>query len=267
MTRRRTERRTGLRSAARELQALPGERLHKVLARAGQGSRRQLESRIEAGEFQVNGQDAQIGQPIVPGDLIRAGRAVWRVVEQPATPAQVLAYHKPAGEVCTRSDPQRRPRVFDKLPRLAGGRWVAVGRLDINTTGLMLFTDDGDLAHRLMHPASELDREYLVRVRGRVNDAMLTRLSTGVAVDGAVARFAELAPLGAQGSNRWFRVVVREGRYRMVRRLWESQGCQVSRLKRIRFGRVALPRELRAGEYRRLTAAEIDALEAQLNHR
>ena len=267
MTRRGSDHGRRRRARAVTLGATPGERLHKVLARSGLGSRRTIEARIGAGEVIVNGRPAQTGQAVAIGDLITVAGKAWKVVAESALPQEgprVIMYHKPAGEICTRHDPEGRPDVFERLPRLPGRRWVAVGRLDINTSGLLLFTDDGGLAHRLMHPSGGLDREYQVRVHGEVTDATLQRLRTGVIIDGAPASFAELTRGAGEGRNQWFRVTVREGRYRMVRRLWESQDCQVSRLIRIRFGPVSLPRDLRRGDFRDLTPAQINALIAAL---
>jgi len=225
------------------------EKLHKVLARAGLGSRRRIEDWIEQGRVTVNGETARIGARIAPGDRVAVdGRPVETVT---AAPARVLLYHKPLGELVTRDDPKGRPTVFDSLPPLPSGRWIAVGRLDINTTGLLLLTNDGDLAHRLMHPGADLDREYVVRVQGEVDAARLDRLKSGVDLDGRPAAFTAIEPVGKRtGRNRTFRVTLTEGRNREVRRMWETVGCTVNRLKRIRFGPAALPRDLEPGQWR-----------------
>ncbi|MFZ1294590.1 MAG: pseudouridine synthase, partial [Pseudomonadales bacterium] len=231
-------------------------RLQKALADAGLGSRREIERWIEAGRIQLNGRVATLGQKVGPDDSVLVdGRAV-RVARAAASAPRVLAYNKPEGEICSRRDPEGRPTVFGALPRIRDARWVIVGRLDFNTSGLLLATDSGELAARLMHPGRQIEREYLVRVLGEVDAALLARLREGVALDDGMASFDEVREQpGGSGSNRWFSVVLREGRNREVRRLWESQGCKVSRLKRVRFGGVVLgPRE-RRGTWRELTEA------------
>jgi 23S rRNA pseudouridine2605 synthase len=237
-----------------------GERLQKLLAAAGLGSRRQLEEWIRAGRIGLNGRVAQLGERATPADAITLdGRAV--LLAGTAT-RQVLLYHKPAGEVTTRHDPQGRPTVFDALPPPAEGRWIVVGRLDFNTTGLLLFTNDGALAHRLMHPSSELEREYLVRVQGQPDAAVIRRLLAGIALDDGPARFDHIEAGGTSGSHAWYRVVLHEGRNREVRRLWTAVGFEVSRLSRIRYGPLRLPEDLRPGQSRLLSAADWAALEA-----
>ena len=236
------------------------ERLQKVLARAGFGSRRQLEDWIRDGRIMVNGQRAEIGASVEPTDLVKIdGRSV-SIATDPAHAARTLLYHKPAGELTTRRDEAGRPTVFDNLPRIKNGRWIAVGRLDFNTSGLLLMTTDGELAHRLMHPSWELEREYAVRVLGKADEAVLQRLQEGVMLDDGMAAFTSLEDAGGQGANHWYHVVVREGRNREVRRMWESQGLKVSRLIRIRYGPMSLPRDLRAGRFRDLGRAELEAL-------
>jgi 23S rRNA pseudouridine2605 synthase len=224
------------------------ERLHKVLANAGLGSRRMLEQRIQAGEVEVNGTAATIGASVRSGDRVVIDGKQFVVATDSRDDAEVLVYHKPEGVVTTREDPEGRPTVFEQLPRLKGARWVAVGRLDINTTGLLLLTTDGDLANALMHPRSGLEREYLCRVHGEVPDEMIEKLKAGVELEDGPARFDEIAVISRGGSHSWFRVVIREGRNREVRRLWDSQGFLVSRLKRIRYGGIELPRMLRRGD-------------------
>ncbi|KGI78357.1 pseudouridine synthase, partial [Oleiagrimonas soli] len=224
------------------------ERLHKVLANAGLGSRRMLEQRIQQGEVQLNGEPASIGASVRSGDRIVLDSKQYVVSTDTRSDAEVLIYNKPEGVLTTREDPEGRPTVFEQLPRLKGARWVAVGRLDINTTGLLLLTTDGELANALMHPSSGVEREYLCRVHGEVPDETLEKLKAGVALDDGPAHFDDIAVISRGGSHSWFRVVIREGRNREVRRLWDSQGFLVSRLKRIRYGNVELPRGLRRGD-------------------
>ncbi|HSH43193.1 MAG TPA: pseudouridine synthase [Arenicellales bacterium] len=235
------------------------EKIHKVLARAGLGSRRRVEQWIEQGRVTINGEVARIGARVDSGDKLAVdGRPV-----EPAAPKtpRILVYHKPLGELVTRDDPQGRPTVFRSLPDPGPGRWIAVGRLDINSTGLLLFTDDGELANRLMHPRANLDREYLVRVYGAVDGETIERLKAGIELDGRPARFKSVVPVGRKpGPNQSFRVVLSEGRNREVRRLWEAVGCSVSRLKRIRYGPVKLPRDLEPGQWRYMPAAQVRRL-------
>lgn len=233
------------------------QRIHKLLAASGHGSRRQIEAMIAAGRVTVNGQPARPGQPVDARDRIAIdGRPLRLAVDEAV---RVLAYRKRVGELVTRSDPQGRPTVFRRLPRLAGARWIAVGRLDINTSGLLLLTTSGELARRLMHPRWAIAREYAVRVHGAVDEEILARLREGVALEDGIARFDAIADAGGRGSNHWYHVVLREGRNRVVRRLWESQGVQVSRLIRVRYGPVLL-RGIRDGSYRELDEDEVAAL-------
>ncbi|WEN13602.1 pseudouridine synthase [Rhodanobacter sp. AS-Z3] len=236
------------------------ERLHKVLANAGLGSRRMLEQRIQSGEVELNGAPAEIGMSVKAGDRVVMDGKQFVVATDSRDDTEVLIYHKPEGVLTTRDDPDGRPNVFEQLPRLKGARWVAVGRLDINTTGLLLLTTDGELANGLMHPKSGLEREYLCRVHGEVPDEIIERLKAGVELDDGPARFDEIAVISRGGSHSWFRVVIREGRNREVRRLWDSQGFLVSRLKRIRYGKIELPRNLRRGECEALDAESIKQL-------
>ena len=236
------------------------ERLQKWLARAGMGSRRGVEEWIRAGRVTVNDAPAQLGTSVAEGDVVCVdGRIIAAPPPVEEARPRVLMYHKPAGEICSQSDPEGRATVFDRLPRV-GGRWIAVGRLDLNTLGLLLFTNDGELANRLMHPSSEIEREYAVRVLGEVEDAILKRLRKGVELDDGPAHFDALVDAGGEGANHWYHVVLREGRNREVRRMWESQGVTVSRLMRVRFGPIGLPRMLRPGHYRELETDEINLL-------
>ena len=248
-------RKRGPRRAATEDQP----KLHKVLADAGLGSRRDMEELILAGRVSVNGQPAHIGQRIGPTDQVRVnGRAISRRAA-PAAP-RVLLYHKPSGEICTRDDPGQRATVFERLPRLKGARWVAVGRLDFNTEGLLVFTTSGDLANKLMHPRYGWEREYAVRVLGRIGDEAREALLAGVQLEDGPAKFAALEDLGGDGANAWYRAVIAEGRNREVRRMFEAVGLTVSRLVRLRFGPLALPRGLARGRWIDLDEAEVQAL-------
>lgn len=224
------------------------ERLQKLLARAGLGSRRKLETDIETGMMVLNGRVAVLGDKAEVGDRIRYADRRYRVVLSASRDFRLIAYHKPEGRVTTRSDEQKRPTVFEHLPRLRESRWVAIGRLDINTSGLLLFTDNGDLAHGLMHPSSEVEREYACRIRGPVSDEHVRQLHEGVELDDGMARFQRCWFDGGTDNNQWYRVVLSEGRNREVRRLWMALGYQVSRLIRVRYGPVDLPAYLRAGK-------------------
>lgn len=237
------------RAAGADASSSVDERLHKVLANAGLGSRRMLEQRIQGGEILVNGEPAQTGSSVRPGDRVEVDRKQFMVATDNREHAEVLMYHKPEGELTTRDDPEGRPTVFENLPRLNGSRWIAVGRLDINTTGLLLLTTDGELANCLMHPRNEIQREYLCRVHGEVPDETLEKLKAGVELEDGPARFDEIHVVSRSGSHCWFRVILHEGRNREVRMLWDSQGFLVSRLKRIRYGNVELPRGLRPGQH------------------
>jgi 23S rRNA pseudouridine2605 synthase len=236
------------------------ERLHKVLAQAGLGSRRLLEERITQGAIKVNGETAQTGQSVASGDRIELDGKVF-VATALTEPSSILIYNKPEGEVTTREDPEGRPTIFDALPRLKGARWIAVGRLDINTTGLLLLTTDGELANALMHPSSNIEREYVCRIQGDVPDNIIDRLSRGVALEDGPAKFDKIERIGSpDSSHAWFQVVLTEGRNREVRRLWESQGYQVSRLKRVRYGDISLPRLLKRGQCSELEQTKVDSL-------
>jgi 23S rRNA pseudouridine2605 synthase len=232
------------------------ERLQKVLARAGLGSRRQIEDWIRDGRIQVNGTLARLGQKVSGRERISVDGKRVQINTGEQSDASTIAYHKPAGEICSRDDPGGRPSVFSALPKPPVGRWISVGRLDFNTSGLLLFTTDGELAHRLMHPAQEIEREYAVRLLGSVDLPMLERLIQGVELEDGFARFSAIEESGGSGANRWYHVIIKEGRNREVRRLWESQGVKVSRLARVRYGPVILERKLRPGKYRPLTFRE-----------
>jgi 23S rRNA pseudouridine2605 synthase len=234
-----------------------------VLARSGLGSRRDMEAAITAGRITVDGARAALGQRVKPGDRVAVdGRAVRLRAEEKEP--RLLIYHKPAGQLVTMRDPKGRPTVFERLPPLRHGHWIAVGRLDFNTGGLLLFTDSGELADRLMHPSSEIEREYAVRVRGELSREQIDKLTRGVALDDGPAKFDSISSGGGSGSNRWYQVVLREGRNREVRRMFESLGVTVSRLMRVRFGPFVLPSYLRRGQWRYLEPKETASLLAAL---
>ena len=243
------------------------EKLQKVLAHAGFGSRREVEQWIAAGRIKVNGKTAEVGQRVTPDDRITLDGKKLSRRKSPKDQLRVILYNKPEGEICTRRDPQGRPTVFDRLPPLKHGRWVAVGRLDFNTSGLLLFTNEGTLAHRLMHPRYGLEREYAVRVLGEVTPQMVQRMHKGVVIEGNTCRFTDIQFFGGEGANRWYHVVIMEGRNREVRRLWESQGLKVSRLKRVRFGPIFIPSKVKQGRYQELPRPEIDKLLSSLTAR
>ncbi|MCP3907653.1 MAG: 23S rRNA pseudouridine(2605) synthase RluB [Oceanicoccus sp.] len=235
-----------------------GEKLQKILAQAGVGSRREMEKVIAAGRVQVNGKVARLGDRAGRRDKISVDGHLVKVADENV--GRVLVYNKPEGEICSRNDPEGRKTVFDRLPKVKDGRWIAVGRLDFNTTGLLLFTTDGELANALMHPSSEIDREYLCRVLGSVDEAMLQRMLDGILLDDGVAKFTDIVDGGGEGANRWFYVALMEGRNREVRRLWESQDVQVSRLKRVRFGKVFLPPKLKQGQWEEMNYKDMQEL-------
>ncbi len=245
---------------AADEKAAPGdEKLQKVLARAGIGSRREMERLIEAGQVKVNDRIAKLGDRVTSKDKIFVnGQRI--VLRTELTRRRVILYNKPEGEICSRSDPEGRPTVYDRLPAIKGERWISVGRLDFNTSGLLLFTNDGELANKLMHPSSVIDREYLVRIQGEVTDEMKEQLLDGVLLDDGVARFTDIVDGAGEGKNRWFYCVVMEGRNREVRRLWESQGVKVSRLKRVRYANIFIPSHVRVGQWIDLTEREIQDL-------
>ncbi|RLQ22686.1 pseudouridine synthase [Seongchinamella sediminis] len=238
--------------------SVPGEKLQKVLARTGLGSRREMERWIEQGRVSVDGKPARLGDRVTPRARIQVdGRPLNTA---PAQETRCILYHKPTGEVCSRKDPQGRRTVFERLPKLKSGRWISIGRLDYNTSGLLLFTTDGELANKLMHPASNIEREYMVRVMGEWDESMLQRLQEGVMLEDGVARFTDIQDGGGDGINHWFYVVIMEGRNREVRRLWESQGLTVSRLKRVRYGEVFIPSRVKQGQWVELDPKEVKSL-------
>ena len=228
-------------------QKVPGEKLQKVLAQAGFGSRRLMEEWISAGRISVNGEPATLGMRVVEGDLVKAERRTIRVGEREQV-ARVLLYHKPEGEIVSRDDPERRSSVFDELPKLRGQKWIAIGRLDFNTSGLLIFTTSGELANRLMHPRFEIEREYAVRVQGKMTEAQMDRaLKHGVELEDGLVKFDKLHDEGGEGYNHWYRVMLKEGRNRVVRRTFDALGLPVSRLMRVRFGIISLPPRLKRG--------------------
>lgn len=239
------------------------ERIQKVLARQGLGSRREIERWLQQGRILV---DEKVP---VPGLKLQGNENVtldgWPVTLRIAVERQVLLYFKPDDEVCTRHDPQGRATVFDHLPEPKTGKWIAVGRLDLTTTGLLLFTTDGELANQLMHPSSQIEREYAVRTLGDVTEQMISVLCNGVQLEDGSARFDSVHDMGGQGANHWYRVVLREGRKHEVKRLWESQGIRVSRLKRIRFGPIVLNKNMQPGESRLLAENEVRRLLASIS--
>lgn len=236
-----------------------GEKLHKLLAQSGFGSRREIEAWIAAGKVSVNGKPAHIGQRVGPRDRVKVDGRLVSLRSVPRLP-RVLVYHKPEGEIVSRGDPEGRPSVFDKLPVLKRSRWVAVGRLDFNTSGLLLLTTSGELANRLMHPSYGMEREYAVRLVGELSDAQREALLNGVELEDGIAGFHSLLDQGGEGTNHWYRVVLGEGRNREVRRLFEAVGSMVSRLIRVRYGPVTMSRRLKRGMFEELDDAATRAL-------
>lgn len=240
-----------------------GQRLQKLLSQAGFGSRRDMDDAVGEGRVSVNGVRATLGQRVGPNDVVRLDRRVVRLTFDASLP-RVILYHKPEGEIVSRDDPAERPTVFRNLPTLARSRWVSLGRLDINSEGLLVFTTSGELANRFTHPSFEVEREYAVRILGRVTPELELRLTTGVELDDGMARFDGIAEEGGEGSNRWYRVRLHEGRNREVRRLFEAVGLTVSRLIRTRFGALVLPPQLKRGQWIELDAAGVAALVARV---
>ena len=235
------------------------QKIHKVLAAAGLGSRRQMEELIRAGKVKVNGGAAHLGMRVQPGDVIRVGKRQVTVRDSAKLP-RIIAYHKPEGEIVSRDDPQGRSSVFEKLPPMRRGKWLAVGRLDYNTSGLLIFTTSGELCNRLMHPRYEVEREYAVRIIGKLSEEQFRQLKKGVRLEDGMARFDLIDERGGRGLNNWYRVVLREGRNRIVRRMFDAIGYRVSRLMRVRFGIVSLPFGLRRGTWREMDDTQTGAV-------
>lgn len=243
---------------------MSSERLQKILSQAGLGSRREMERWIEQGLVTVNQKTAKLGESAGPEDKIAVkGQLIENPLKKKSR-VRILLYHKPIGQICSRNDPKHSHTVFDHLPKLTQGRWIQVGRLDINTSGLLVFTNDGDLANRLMHPRYGLEREYAVRIHGQVSEEILQNLQKGVELEDGPAKFKKITFRGGEGTNAWYHVILEEGRNREVRRLWQSQGVEVSRLIRVRYGSIHLPRGLSRGEFHELSNKEVDAFLAKL---
>ena len=238
-------------------------RIHKVLADHGIGSRRGIESLIRQKKVLVNGQLASIGQLVSEQDIFEVEGRTVRLSKKDPTKRRILMYNKKVGEISSRNDPDHKKTIFDSLPKLRSGRWVSVGRLDINTSGLILFTNDGSLANQLMHPSSNIEREYIARVHGNGIEESLNNLVEGVKLEDGFATFTDVQGGRKGNTNQWFAMVIMEGRTREVRRLWESQGLEISRLKRVRYGNVFLPANLKQGAYKELSKSEVNALEHQ----
>ncbi len=234
-------------------------KLHKLLAQAGLGSRREMEELIATGQVTINGKVAETGDRAGPDDVVRFGKRTIHFKSADRLPRVVL-YHKPEGEIVSHDDPEGRPSVFDKLPQLRSSKWISIGRLDYNTSGLLIFTTDGELANRLMHPRFEVEREYAVRIMGRLTPEVMARLITGIELEDGPAKFDHLSDQGGEGSNHWYRVILKEGRNREVRRMFEASGMTVSRLMRVRFGPINLPPRLKRGSWMELDEAEIKRL-------
>ena len=238
-------------------------RIHKILADHGIGSRRGIESLIKQRKILVNGQIATIGQLVSEHDIFEVEGRTVRLSKKDPSKKRILMYNKKVGEISSRNDPDHKKTIFDSLPKLKSGRWVSVGRLDINTSGLILFTNDGSLANQLMHPSSNIEREYIARVHGQVTDQILNNLTKGVKLEDGFAKFTDVQGGRKGNTNQWFAMVIMEGRTREVRRLWESQGLEISRLKRVRYGNLFLPANLKQGSFKELSKSEISSLERQ----
>ena len=239
-------------------------RIHKILADHGIGSRRGIESLIKQRKVKVNGELATLGQLVSEHDIFEVEGRTVRLSKKDPSKKRILMYNKKVGEISSRNDPDHKKTIFDSLPKLKSGRWVSVGRLDINTSGLILFTNDGSLANQLMHPSSNIEREYIARVHGQVTDQILNNLTKGVKLEDGFAKFTDVQGGRKGNTNQWFAMVIMEGRTREVRRLWESQGLEISRLKRVRYGSLFLPASLKQGSFKELSKSEISALENQV---
>ena len=239
-------------------------RIHKILADHGIGSRRGIESLIKQRKVKVNGELATLGQLVSEHDIFEVEGRTVRLSKKNPSKKRILMYNKKVGEISSRNDPDHKKTIFDSLPKLKSGRWVSVGRLDINTSGLILFTNDGSLANQLMHPSSNIEREYIARVHGQVTDQILNNLTKGVKLEDGFAKFTDVQGGRKGNTNQWFAMVIMEGRTREVRRLWESQGLEISRLKRVRYGSLFLPASLKQGAFKELSKSEISALEHQV---
>lgn len=243
------------------------DKLQKLLAHAGLGSRREIETWITDGRVSVNGKRAKLGDRASAADRILVDGKLMSLSEVGGEQIKALVYHKPEGEICTRKDPKGRPTIFENLPGIPGGRWVSVGRLDINTSGLILLTNNGELANRLMHPSTGLEREYLVRIRGSATEETIHKLTReGVDIDGKPAKFERVlaSDMADEGTNHWYKVVIKEGRYREVRRMWDAVGHTVSRLKRIRYGTIKLTREVKRGQHAKIAPKQLEKLVASV---
>lgn len=240
------------------------ERIQKVLSQLGLGSRREIERWIQEGEIKINGTVAKLGDKVSAQDQLMVKNKRVQLLQDKPSATRMLIYYKPVGEVCSRHDPIFKQTVFKRLPQITNGRWVQVGRLDLNTAGLLIFTNDGELAHQMMHPKFEMEREYAVRVYGQVSEAMISVLQQGVELEDGPAKFKQINYAGGEGLNSWYHVILTEGRHREVRRLWQSQGVEVSRLIRIRFGSIQLPRFLSQGKWIEMTKQEVDKFKRTL---
>ncbi len=241
-----------------------GEKLQKILARAGFGSRRSVEALIAEGQVKINGRVAQLGDRATAADKIKVRDNLVKQTRLEQQPTQVILYNKPEGKVCTRKDEKGRDTIYNQLPRIHNGRWISIGRLDLNTSGLLILTNNGELANRMMHPSYEMEREYTVRVFGEVSDEIIKQVTKGVQLDDGMAKFNRVIKMQGmdegESINNWYRVIIKEGRYREVRRIWEAVGVQVSRLHRVRYGEFSLPRNLRKGKTQELTWRQINQL-------
>lgn len=243
------------------------DKLQKLLAHAGYGSRREIETWISDGRISVNGKRAKLGDRASASDRVLVDGKLARLTTQQHEVIKALIYHKPEGQICSRKDPQGRPSIFDNLPDIPNGRWVSVGRLDMNTSGLILLTNNGELANKLMHPSTGLEREYLVRIRGEASpETIKTLTQTGVDIDGRPAKFDRVlqADMADEGTNHWYRVVIKEGRYREVRRMWDAVGHTVSRLKRIRYGTIKLTRDIKRSQHSKIAPKQLEKLVASV---